>query len=119
MKEIKLTNSQLTTVLIHLMSFDEDQKPSGGLLLESTSLGLKRRLQKIRNACIEKYKEYAKDLDEIKAGNLPKEEQEKEIETLNNESVLLTGVERAQLSLIENIVSENSYDFTIIELFAE
>lgn len=116
---ITLKNYELELALVQLMAFDtKTQKPTGGLLMETLSLGLKRRLQKLHSKLIEKYKDYADDIkkiDEECGEDIDK--RAKEISDLNLELVTI-DLDPVDIKQIEAIVTSNNYNFEIIEKFA-
>lgn len=121
---IEIKKSELTSVLLTISAYDKDGKMIGGLLLENVSLGLKRRLQKIHTEAMTHYAQFEKDLAEAEKKdeefeNLnPQGVKNKEVNELLKEVVKLQS-EKASLALIDGIVSENIYDSTLIEKFAE
>ena len=112
--------------------------PVSGLLYENITLGLKRRLQKIRVSVMEHLQQLQADQKEIEQKFpivKPEKDQEltaeqkaqneenlkkrkEELEILMNEEVKIDK-EKASLSMIEAIQTDNNYDWEIIELFAE
>jgi len=120
---LEFEKSELDQVLYTIATYSapkegEVQKMISGLLQENISLGLKRRLQKIQTKTQVLYKEYTEDIKElIKECGEDKERLEKEFDILRKEKVKVDE-EPVKMSLIEDISSPHSYNFTIIEKFA-
>ncbi len=91
----------------------------GGLLSEELPLSAKRRLTKIHKSVYSLYKELAEDGQALRKDcGEDKEKFEKEFELLLNEEVEVDA-EKVSLSMIEAISTKNTYNFDIIEKFAE
>lgn len=105
---MKLKNKDIEPVLITLMVF-KDEKPAGGLLTENITLGLRRKLQKIRTEILKKYEEFKKDLEDAQKEGEKEELLEEEFEI---------SCEPASMALIENIQTANNYDMDVVEKFA-
>lgn len=122
-------NSELEQVLFSISSYDKDSgKLVGGLLNEALTLGTKRKLQKIHKPTHKLFEEFVEDFKKIqeacKTGenekNEPIYDQEKlkkEVQILLDEEVKVDA-EPIQLFQIENISTEQNYNFDIIEKFA-
>lgn len=110
----KFKNSDITRVLIMLAAYDPKTGAIvGGILSEKMSLGLRRRLQKIRNAFLEKHNELTEDLKPI--NEMPEgEERLAELKKLYDEEVEIT-FDPASLEMIEAIESPVNYDMDLLE----
>lgn len=110
----KFKNSEVVGVLIMLASYDQKTGAIvGGLLSEKMSLGLRRRLQKIRNAFLEKHKELTEDLKPI--NEMPEgEERLAELKKLYDEEIEVT-FDPADMGMIEAIESTINYDMDLLE----
>lgn len=114
---MKLKNSEINQILMLLAQYNaKDGTMVGGLLSEKMTLGLRRRLQKIRAAILVKHEELVKDAEEIK--KLPEAEQEAEFKKLFDEEVEIT-FEPASLEMIEAIDTNINYEMTLIEKIAQ
>lgn len=107
---MKLKNSDVTPILLTLLTYKEGKEFSG-LLLENIPLSLKRRLQKIRKDLLLKSEELQKDFEEVK-------HKPEEIKILFDEEFELNH-EFVSLEMIEAINSSVNYDFDIIEKIAK
>jgi hypothetical protein len=107
---MKLKNSDVTPILLTLLTYKEGKEFSG-LLLENIPLSLKRRLQKIRKDLLVKSEELQKDFEEVK-------DKPEEIKILLDEEFELNH-EFVSLEMIEAINSSVNYDFDIIEKIAK
>ncbi len=110
----KFKNNELMGVLLMLAAYD---KKTGvitrGLLNETMSLGLRRRLQKIRNAFLAKHNEFMEDLKPL--DTLPDgEEKTTELNRLFNEEVEVS-FDPADMSMIEAIETSINYDMDLLE----
>jgi len=114
MKSIK--KSEIKALLINIASFSKDGKSVGGLLHEKISLGFKRRLEKIRNELIEHHRQMEVDKSAIEA--CKDCDKAKETEELMAEEIQLTS-QPISLEMLEGIVSQNMYDFDLLEKIAE
>lgn len=114
---MKFKNSEINQILMLLAQYNaKDGTMVGGLLSEKMTLGLRRRLQKIRAAFLVKHEELVKDAEEIK--KLPEAEQEAEFKKLFDEEVEIT-FEPASLEMIEAIDTNANYEMTLIEKIAQ
>lgn len=114
---MKLKNSEITPILMMLAAYNQkDGSLVGGLLSEKMSLGLRRRLQKIRKSMLEKHEELVKDTEEIK--KLPEAEQEAEFKKLFDEEVEVS-FDPASMDMIEAIDTNFNYDMTLLEKIAQ
>ena len=113
---MKLQNKDIVPILGTLILYksESDPTPVGGLLTEEVSLGLKRKLQKIRDAILKKYEELQKDAKELEGA----EDKEKELTELLEEEFEL-AVEPASMAMIEAIQTKANYDMAVIEKFAQ
>lgn len=135
---MKFLKSEILPVLMTLAVYKDSQstEPDKGLLTLKMSLGLRRRLQKIRNAMLEKQKELEADLKEITESFKPefekrlaevgKEQAEAEINPkLQEETKVLFAeefeldVEPVDIKMIEALETEENLDWTMIEKFAK
>ena len=107
---MKLKNSDVTAILLTLLTYKEGKEFSG-LLLENIPLSLKRRLQKIRKDLLAKSEELQKDFEEVK-------DKPEEVKILLDEEFELNH-EFVSLEMIEAINSSVNYDFDIIEKIAK
>jgi hypothetical protein len=113
---IKIKKSDLEAVLLTIATYDpQTQKQIGGLLIESLSLGTKRKLQKIHQKAVDLYKEFVSDLKEIQ--ETYKEDNDTKLKELN---VLLAeeisiDVEPFDISQLDNVITSNNYSFEILE----
>lgn len=138
---IELQNKDLEPLALQIQSFgmkDGRLTPIFGLLHEEITLGMKRRLQKIRKAIVEHLTTLQTDQTEIRDKfpvKLPakgkqlstkdeqenaenKKKQEAEMEILLNEVVKI-DLEKVSLEMLENIKTEINYDFDLLEKIAE
>lgn len=116
---MKIKKKFIKPILLMLLSFDaKTQQPVTGILIEEMGLGLKRKVQKIRNELLKHSEELEADGNEIseKLKDKPDEIQ-KEFEELLNEEITLTS-EPALISEIEKIQTKCNYDFELIEMIA-
>lgn len=113
---IELKNKDLFNILLTISTFNKDGVLVSGLLLENVSLGLKRRLQKIRSSVLIKYNELESDKAEIDKSE--SESKEKDIEELLQEIVKIDQ-DMVDIKMIEAIESNNFYDFELIEKIAK
>lgn len=116
---IKLKNYEIEQALVQIIAYSpKTNQPAAGLLTETLTLGVKRKLQKLHAKLIDKYKEYGEDIKEIeKECGEDMERRSKEIQQLLNEEVTIDA-EMVDLKAIELINTSQNYDFTIIEKFA-
>ena len=113
---ITLKKSQIEKLLVQIIAFDpKTQTPVAGLLTENTTLGTKRRLQKIHATLLEKYKEYSADIKKIEeeCGD-DMERRASEVQVLNEEEIHIDAP-RIDSKQLDSIVSENNYNFDILE----
>lgn len=139
---IVIKKRHLESCALTLAAFGINEKkqtvPVSGLLYENITLGLKRRLQKIREAVMEHMQELQADRKEIddkfpvakpeKDKELTAEQKaqndenikkrKEEMEILLDEEVKIDQ-EKVRLDMIEAIQTDNNYDWQIIELIAE
>lgn len=138
---IELQNKDLEPLALQLQSFgmkNGNLVPIFGLLHEDITLGMKRRLQKIRKAVVEHLKSLESDQKEIREKfpvKLPakgkelskkavsenaenKKKQDAEMEILLNEMVKI-DLDKVSLEMVENIKTEVNYDFDLLEKIAE
>lgn len=138
---IELQNKDLEPLALQLQSFgmkNGNLVPIFGLLHEDITLGMKRRLQKIRKAVVEHLKSLESDQKEIrekfpvkqpaKGKELSKKEvsenaenkkkQDAEMEILLSEVVKI-DLDKVSLEMVENIKTEVNYDFDLLEKIAE
>ena len=111
---MKIANKYLEAIALTIQAFqikDEQAFPVSGLLHEEISLGLKRKLQKIRTEVLAKLEELEKDKKEVG-------ENVEEMKVLMEEEVEINQ-EYASLEMIENINTKFNYDFEVIEKFAK
>lgn len=130
----------LLLTILRFLKNEKGEEVAHGLLTEESTLGLKRKLQKIRTELLLLDGELSKDHADIlrtysdkfikanEGEELTKEqsginqalaeEQLKEIEILFNESFVLKA-ELASLSEIEKIETNVIYDFELIDLIAK
>jgi hypothetical protein len=117
---ISLKKIEIEKVLIQIIAFDpKTQKPASGLLTENTTLGMKRRLQKIHSTLMEKYKEYTEDIKKIEQEC--KDDMEKmtsEINVLNQETVFI-DCQPIDSKQLDAIVTDTNYNFDILEKICE
>lgn len=114
---MKIKNSEITPLLITLVTYNRETNAMvGGLLSEKMSLGLRRRLQKIREALLSKHTELVKDMEEV--NKLPEGERNAEMQKLLDEEVEVT-FEPASLAMIEAIDTAANYDMALIEKIAQ
>lgn len=115
---MKFFNSDIVPILSTLLVYDpEAKKEVGGLLTENLSLGLKRRLQKIRSDTLKHYEQLVKDEKEVREKATP-ETLDEELKNLFAEEVEINQ-EYASLAIIEAIESKANYNFEAIEKFAK
>lgn len=115
---MKFLNSDIIPILSTLLVYDpEAKKEVGGLLTENLSLGLKRRLQKIRTDTLKHYEQLVKDEKEVREKATP-ESLDDELKKLFNEEVEIHQ-DYASLALIEMIETKANYNFDAIEKFAK
>lgn len=120
---IKLEKSKLEPTLLTISSYSapkegEVQKMVSGLLMETLTLGTKRRLQKIHKEAQKAYSQLIEDAKEVnKECGEDKERLKNELEELLKETVEIDA-EPILMSFIENISTTNNYDFDIIEKIA-
>lgn len=107
---MKLKNREIEPLLMSIMFF-KDGNPDGGLLTEKITLGLRRRLQKIRQALILQYEVFKKDLEDAQVAG------KQEIEILMDEEFEIQ-CEPVSMQMIEEIESTTNYDMSIIEKIA-
>ena len=111
---MKLEKKYLEAVALTIQAFQEKDGqaiPVSGLLHEEISLGLKRKLQKIRDGVLKEIEQLEKDKKEVG-------DDVKEMEVLMNEEVEI-HVEYASLEMIEGIKTKFNYSFDVIEKFAQ
>jgi hypothetical protein len=114
---MKIKNSEITPLLVTLVTYNKETGAMvGGLLSEKMSLGLRRRLQKIREALLAKHTEFVKDMEEV--NELPEGERSAEGQKLLDEEVEVT-FEPASLAMIEAIDTAANYDMALIEKIAQ
>jgi hypothetical protein len=116
-------NFELSQSLIQIEAFDSKTgQVISGLLTEKISLGLKRKLQKIQGALIEKYKEYQKNIEgveaEAKLNDWDEATKTKEFIELAEEEVTI-DLDHADIKFIEAIETSHNYSFALIEKFAK
>ena len=117
---ITLKKIEIEKVLIQIIAFDpKTQKPSAGLLTESTTLGMKRRLQKIHTVLMDKYKEYGEDIKKIEdeCGE-DMDKRKTEIDMLNEEYVSI-DCQPIDSKQLDSIVTDTNYNFDILEKICE
>lgn len=120
---IELKKFELNPVLLQISTYKQVEngpnEPVSGLMFENLPLKEKRKLQKIHKKVFESFQEFIKDLGEIeqKLKDSP-EEIEKEKLILINETVKI-DLDKASLSIIEEISSTIAYNFDLIEKIAE
>lgn len=139
---IELQNKDLEPLALQLQSFgmkNGNLVPIFGLLHEDITLGMKRRLQKIRKAIVEHLTTLQTDQTEIRDKfpiKLPakgkqllskkaeqenaenKKKQDAEMEILLNEVVKI-DLDKVSLEMLEIIKTEINYDFELLEKIAE
>jgi|SRR5690606_26841907 len=120
MEPIKIKKAELAPLLINIASLNpETGEIEKGLLVEEITLGTKRILGKIRKALIVEYQEFENQIKEVKKEcGEDKEKLQKELEELYKEEVEIT-VPRFKFEMIENVSSEQMYDFDLLEKIAE
>jgi hypothetical protein len=115
---MRIKKSHIRAILLTLLSFNEKTgQPYSGLLLENLGLGVKRKLQKIRNELLAHEAELKADESEIVKIE-DEEQRNKEAEELYNEEITLLS-EPAMISEIEKIQTDKNYDFELIEMIAK
>lgn len=120
---MEIKNKYINAVLLTLL-FYRDGQEAGGLLTENLSLGVKRKLQKIRKELLPHLEEFEKDgkqiLSAFEGKDTPEDiaNKKKEVDELNEEVVKLT-CDHALLSEIEKIETDKNYDFDMIEMIAK
>jgi hypothetical protein len=116
---MKIKNSEITPLLVTLVTYNKETGAMvGGLLSEKMSLGLRRRLQKIREALLAKHSELVKDMEEVNKQLPEGEERNGEMHKLLDEEVEVT-FEPASLAMIEAIDTAANYDMALIEKIAQ
>ena len=117
---ITLKKSEIEKVLIQIIAFDQKtQKPVSGLLTENTTLGMKRRLQKIHAQLLDKYKEYGEDIKKVESDcGDDMDRRASEIEVLNEEYINIDcqPIDQKQL---DSIVTDTNYNFEILDKICE
>jgi len=109
---IELKKSQLEPVLILIDgTLTEGKKSTAvGLVRQKITLGTKRRLFKIFKLVADEFNQYGKDKKEAVDNN--------ELEELNNEVVKIDA-EKIKISLIDELETELTFDFDLLDLIAE
>lgn len=115
-----MIKKQIEPLLMNLLVFNADTGVAiGGLLMEKLPLGVKRKLNKLREELVSHHEQLKQDAEEVKAtyeGDGVKIQ--KELEILFNETVEIKG-ERALMSEIEKIETEKMYDFVLLEFITQ
>lgn len=111
---MKVKNSELKALLLMIASQKEENGKiiPLGLVNESISLGVKRRLQKIFKEAHKFYLEFEEDVKAVPEGS------EEEMNKLFDEEITLAQ-EPVSLTMLEAIQTENNYDWDLIEKIAQ
>lgn len=117
---ITIKKIEIEALILQIVAFDsKTQKPVAGLLTETTSLGMKRRLQKIHTLLVEKYKEFVEDVKKIEEEcKEDSKKLESEITTLLEEEITIDAL-KIDSKMLDSIVSTSNYNFEILEKITE
>lgn len=114
---MKIKKKSIVAILTVIALFNDKNQIIEGLLSEDISLGLKRRLQKIRNELLKHYEQLQEDLKDIDAIE-DSEQKKKEMDELSAEEVEISQ-EPVSLAMIEAIQTKANYDWEVIEMIAK